>query len=84
MANLDPDFLTGLSLEELQALAEGVLAPTARAELEGLLVQGAEQQLSPDDEATLDRMLLQIDQLNILKTRARYTLNYLSRTSAVA
>jgi hypothetical protein len=73
MANLDPEFLTGLSLEELQALAEGFLAPTMQVQLEDLLVQGSERELSPDEEVTLDRMLSQIDQLNLLKTRARLT-----------
>ena len=84
MADLDPEFLIDLSLEELQALAEGLLAPTVQAQLEELLLQSAGQKLSDDEEAKLDRMLLQVDQLNILKTRARYTLNHLSRASAVA
>jgi hypothetical protein len=84
MADLDSELLISLSLEELQALAEGLLAPTLQAQLEGLLAQGTEHPLSPDEEATLDRMLLQIDQLNILKTRAKYTLNHLSRASAAA
>jgi hypothetical protein len=84
MADLDSELLTSLSLEELQALAEGLLAPTLQAQLEGFLAQGTEHPLSPDEEAMLDRMLLQIDQLNILKTRAKYTLNHLSRVSAVA
>jgi hypothetical protein len=83
MADLDSELLTSLSLEELQALAEGILVPTLKIQLEGLLEQGTEHPLSPDEEAILDRMLLQIDQLNILKTRAKYTLNHLSRTSAV-
>jgi hypothetical protein len=83
MADLDSELLTSLSLEELQALAEGILAPTLQTQLDGLLEQGTEHPLSPDEEATLDRMLLQIDQLNILKTRAKYTLSHLSRASAV-
>jgi hypothetical protein len=84
MADLDPDLLIGLSLEELQALAEGLLAPRVQVQLEALLLKGAEQRLSFDEEAKLDRILLQIDQLNILKTRARHTLSQLSRASAVA
>jgi hypothetical protein len=83
MADLDSELLTSLSLEELQALAEGLLVPTLQVQLQGLLEQGTEHPLLPDEEATLDRMLLQIDQLNILKTRAKYTLNHLSRASAV-
>jgi hypothetical protein len=84
MTDLDSELLTSLSLEELKALAEGILAPTLQTQLEGLLGQGAEHPLSADEEATLNRILLQIDQLNILKTRAKYTLNHLSRASAVA
>jgi hypothetical protein len=76
MADLDSELLTSLSLEELQALAEALLASTLHAQLEGLLEQGTEHPLSPDEEATLDRILLQIDHLNILKTRAKYTLNH--------
>jgi hypothetical protein len=83
MVDLDSELLTSLSLEELQALAEGLLAPTLQTQLEGLLEQGTEHSLSSDEEARLDRMLLQIDQLNILKTRAKYTLNHLNRASAV-
>jgi hypothetical protein len=76
MVDLDSELLTSLSLEELQVLAEGLSEPTLQAQLEGLLAQGTEHPLSPDEKATLDRMLLQIDQLNILKTRAKYTLNH--------
>ncbi len=83
MVDLDSELLINLSLEELQALAEGLLAPTLQTQLEGLLEQGTEHSLSSDEEATLNRMLLQIDQLNILKTRAKYTLNHLNRASAV-
>jgi hypothetical protein len=76
MANLDSELLISLSIEGLQALAEVLLAPILQTRLEGLLEQGIEHLLSPDEEAILDRMLLQIDQLNILKTRAKYTLNH--------
>jgi hypothetical protein len=37
----------------------------------------AESQLSVDEVANLDRLLAQVDQLTILKTRARYTLHCL-------
>ena len=71
----DPDFLIGLSQAELQALAESVLAPTAQARLDDLLTRHAEAQLSAEETAELDRLLEQVDQLTILKTRARYTLD---------
>lgn len=72
----DGDILTGLSLEELQALANSQLASSAQAQLGELLTQNAEGLLSADTTATLDRLLTQVDHLNILKTRARYTLQH--------
>jgi hypothetical protein len=84
MTDLEDELLVGLSLEELQALAEGMLAPTAQLQLEALLTRNAEQRLSVDEDATLDRLLSQIDQLNILKTRARYTLMQMNIASAIA
>ncbi len=74
---LDPDSLTGLSSGELDALADSVLAPTAQARLDDLLDRNAESQLSDDENAELDCLLAQVDQLTLLKTRAKYTLNYL-------
>ena len=73
----DPDLLTGLTHEELQALAESVLAPAAQAQLSDLLNRNAANQLSSDEIEALDRLLAQVDALNILKTRARYTLQQL-------
>ncbi len=80
----DPEILTGLSQDELQALAESLLSPKAQVQLDDLLGRNAQNQLSADESATLDRLLEQVDQLNILKTRARYTLNKLEGTSGVA
>jgi hypothetical protein len=77
----DDELLTGLSLEELQALANSQLAAAEQAQLKELLTQNAQDQLSTDTSATLDRLLTQVDNLNILKTRARYTLNQLYKVS---
>jgi hypothetical protein len=71
---LDPDSLTGLSSDELNALADSVLAPTAQTCLDDLLNRNAESKLSDDENAELDRLISQIDQLTLLKTRAKYTL----------
>jgi hypothetical protein len=73
----DQELLTNLSLEELQALANSQLASTEQVELKQLLTQNAEGQLSRDQTAILDQLLRQVDNLNILKTRARYTLKQL-------
>jgi hypothetical protein len=72
--NSNPDFLVGLSEGELEALAEGVLAPFAQARLDDLLARNAERQLAAHEQVELDRLLERVDQLTVLKTRARYTL----------
>lgn len=71
----DADFLVGLSVAELEALADSLLAPAAQAQLDDLLARQKERTLAPAEEQQLDRLLQQVDQLTILKTRARYTLS---------
>ncbi|MBS3028876.1 MAG: hypothetical protein HCA25_17825 [Dolichospermum sp. DET50] len=73
----DTELLIGLSLDELQALVESVLSPKTQTQLDKLLMKNSENQLSNEEFETLDKLLAQVDQLNILKTRARYTLNQL-------
>jgi hypothetical protein len=75
MMTEDPEMLIGLSEAELEALAEGTLAPAAQAKLDGWLAQNAQNKLSVTEKAELDRLLERIDQLTLLKTRARYTLD---------
>ena len=70
----DAELLVGLSDQELDALADSVLAPSAQVRLDELLERNAEQRLSTDEQAELDLLLARVDQLTILKTRARYTL----------
>jgi hypothetical protein len=71
----DTELLIGLSLDELQALVETSLSPKTQTQLDKLLMKNSENQLSNEEFETLDKLLVQVDQLNILKTRARYTLN---------
>ena len=73
----DPELLTSLSREELLALAESALSPETQLQLTEFLTRRAENQLSEPDLAQLDQLLAKVDYLNILKTRARYTLNHL-------
>jgi len=68
------EVLIGLSVEELEALADSLLAPAAQARLDDLLARRKEKPLSAQEETELDSLLRKIDQLTILKTRARYTL----------
>jgi hypothetical protein len=67
--------LIGLSVAELEALADSLLAPAAQARLDDLLARRKEKPLSTEDENELDSLLQKTDQLTILKTRARYTLS---------
>ncbi len=70
----DTELLMGLSHGELEALAESTLAPTAQARLDELLARNKDSRLSASEEAELARLLNKVDQLTLLKTRARYTL----------
>jgi hypothetical protein len=70
----DTELLVGLSEAELRALAHSALAPAEQERLNDLLARNADGQLPAVDQAALDRLLHDIDQLTILKTRARYTL----------
>lgn len=79
--NLQSELLTGLGHDELEALAAGLLALPTQNRLDELLAKSGVESLTPEETAELDRLLLQADQLTILKTRARYTLE---RTRAEA
>ena len=70
----DPDLLPNLSQTELEALAESNLAPHDQARLDHLLAQNNADGLSSKEESELDRLIGWVDQLNILKSRAKYTL----------
>jgi hypothetical protein len=71
---IDTDCLTGLSQSELQALAESMLAPVTQARMTELLNRNSENQLNETELNELDLLLNQTDNLTILKTRAKYTL----------
>jgi len=74
---LDGECLVGLSKPELEALAESQLAPSDRDRWDDLLGRNADGRLSASEIEALDRFLERIDQLTILKTRAKYTLKCL-------
>jgi len=74
MMNNESELLVGMSDDELEALADGKLAPSAQTRLDELLVRNGRNQLSADEQSELDGLLARVDQLTILKTRARYTL----------
>lgn len=75
------ELLVGLSDAELEALADGKLAPSAQARLDELLQANSSGRLTPQEQAELDLLLARVDQLTILKTRACYTLNQQARAT---
>jgi len=74
---LDPEYLIGLNIEELKALASCKLALTDQKHLDQLIDRNTENSLSEGELDDLDDLLEKVDHLTILKTRARYTLNLL-------
>lgn len=70
----DVELLTSLSDEELEALANSTLASASQVRLDELLSKNSENQLDDVGQAELECMLARVDQLTIVKTRARYTL----------
>lgn len=83
-SNNDPELLTGLSRPELSALAESALSLETQAHLTDLLERNTEGQLSTNELTDLDQLLAQVDNLNILKARACYTLKSSSQIDAIA
>ena len=75
--NLDDERLKNLSIEELEALANSILMTKNQMRLNDLLDKNANNQITIEEQITLDNLLNQIDYLNILKTRAKYTLSCL-------
>lgn len=63
-----------MSLAELQVLAEAAIAPAHQKALTRLLEKNRKDSLAPEEEAALDELLAQADQIGLLKARARYTL----------
>lgn len=72
--------LRDMSTVELSILADAVVAPGNQANLQALLEKNRVGALEPEEEAALDELLAQVDQVGLLKARAQYTL-YLTRES---
>jgi len=67
--------LSNMNLQELQALAEAVVAPDRQQQLEALLDKNRRGELSPEEQEALDELLTGVDQVSLLKARARYTMS---------
>ncbi len=70
----DVELLTSLSDEELEALANSTLAAASQNRLDELLAKNADNELDDAGRAELESLLARVDQLTIVKARARYTL----------
>jgi hypothetical protein len=80
---LSNELLSGMSPDELEALADSKLAPASQTRLDDLLERNSSGGLTDDESGELDRLIAQVDQLTILKARARLTLST-QQTGAVA
>lgn len=80
----DENFLVGLSLEELAALASCKLAMVEQSRLDELVTKNTESSLTSEEATELDILLTKADQLTILKSRARYTLAILRGETTAA
>ena len=69
----DPELLVGLSDAEVKALADSMRVPRLQERLSHLLQLNREGGLSAGEGRELDRLLEQVDQMNVLKARAMYT-----------
>ena len=63
-----------VSKQGLDALADMALAPKNQALLDDLLSRNAEGHLSTQETQELDVLLKKIDELNLVKARAAFTL----------
>ena len=75
---IDPKLLIGLSIDELEALAETKLAINQQSRLNELIAKQKVDGLSDEEAQEIDQLLAYIDHLTILKARAMYTLNNMS------
>jgi hypothetical protein len=71
-------------VNELQTLANCKFSTVEQAHLDDLLARNAESKLSSLEIAELDRLLIEVDYLMVLKARARYTLKCLDDLALVA
>ncbi len=71
---MENELVTSLSEEELEALANSVLAPAAQSRMDTLLQRKSDGLLIAGELKELDSLLSQVDQLTILKARSRFTL----------
>ncbi|TWU39383.1 hypothetical protein [Novipirellula artificiosorum] len=73
--------LPNVSVSGLKALASGMLAPQSQSLLDDLLTRNSDGKLSEQETKELDCLIEQIDELNLLKARAAFTLSHQDQKS---
>jgi hypothetical protein len=68
------EILTGMSIGELEALANAILAPSRQQRLHSLLRKSKTKTLSEKESKELDGLLEESDRIALLKAKAQYTL----------
>lgn len=79
MFPIDHDLLIGFNEAELQTLADGMLSPQYQQQLAELSRRNQERALSSVEQNKFDHLLERIDHLNMLKARAKYTIQQLHK-----
>ena len=70
----ETSILPNVSTSGLQALANAMLAPKDQSKIDDLLARNSDGKLDATESAELDSLIEQIDELNLLKARAEFTL----------
>jgi len=74
----ETNLLPNVGTAGLKALAGAKLAPQAQSRLDELLELNSAGRISKAERAELDTILQEIDELNLIKARAEYTLRHQS------
>jgi hypothetical protein len=69
------EILSGMSVDELETLADAVLAPGRQRRLHNLLRKNQVRELSENEEKELNGILEEVDRIALLKAKAMYTLS---------
>jgi hypothetical protein len=70
----ETNILPNVATAGLEAVAAAMLAPKSQSRLDDLLARNSQGKLSDLESRELDSLIEQIDELNLLKARAEFTL----------
>jgi len=71
--------MSGMSVDELEILANSILAPGRQRRLHNLLRKNQVRTLPEQEEKELDEILEEVDRIALLKAKAMYTLSILKQ-----